>query len=194
LLLLAPVAFAQDQLVYPDTDDNDASWVNNAGTACNATTCDDDIDEAAASPDNNVLSTITTGDTTLIGFATPSSSPSTAAAAQAFEIVMSRCTEATPGVEDAGGTDPTYDLSLYCNGSSVTTLATGVTVTSLDQADKYTWQLTGACASDGSDVEAFVTVTRAGGGGNRRYPCIETIEWEVTYASASTRQRIIHVE
>ena len=175
-----------DQDLPPTTCLDCASWTGAV------TDVDEDPDGGG---DNAIQTTTTNNDDWRVGFDPPSSNPDTGTDAQAFELLISKCTNATPGVEDAGGSDPTVDVEVYCNGSQDQVLAEAVVITGDDQSVRQVWTFSTAnCSSDGSDVELLVQVHRAGGGGNRRYPCIEASEWEVTHAAAGPSPTIIVVE
>jgi hypothetical protein len=184
-LLIAAPAFGQvSENVIPDNDNNDANWrLDNGGTACNSADCAAEIDEDPASPDGLEPNTDTNNDAWLISFATPSTCTAPSGT-QTFDTVMSRC--ATGGVETSGGSDPTYDIALFCGGVSKATIATAVTITALDQRTAHTWTWDATCTI--ANVEAQITIHRLGGGGSRRYPCVEAIEWECEQPAASTRR------
>jgi hypothetical protein len=186
LLLAAPLSAQVSENVIPDNDNNDANWrLDNGGTACSSADCAAEIDESPASPDGLEPNTATNNDAWLISFATPSTCTAPGGT-QTFDTVMSRCT--TGGVEAAGGTDPNYDIAISCNGVTQATIASVVTISSVDQRTAHTWAWDTDCASDGSDVEVLITIRRAGGGDNRRYPCVEAIEWECEQPAAGGRR------
>jgi hypothetical protein len=195
LLLLAAPLVAQDQSLAPDDASADTTWQpdNNAdctATDCGTDTCEDHVGTAPPSDDDVVLTTATNNDVMVFDFPTPSANPATTASAQNFDIIMSRCTEGC--VEAAAGTDPNFDLEMLCSGVSKTTIFSAQSITTLDERDATnTWTYTpdGDCDAAGANVQMRITIHRAGGGGNRRYPCIEEVEWEVTHAVASTRSR-----
>jgi hypothetical protein len=198
LLLLFPLsAFAQDQVLNPDGDEENAAFRINGGgvcsTRCDAFACDTQVDEGHASPDGNIVTQGgAAGQTMFFDFPTPSANPSTSAGAQNFDITVSRCDSVCD--ESAGGTDPTYDIAILCNGVLKTTINTAVTITGLDQNDAtnaWTFTSDGDCPADGSTVQVRFTSGRAGGGGSRRWACIEAVTWDVTHASAATAQAIV---
>lgn len=198
LLLLVPVAgFAQDQTLPPTSDLVDSAAMFNStstcATACSTTDCAAAIDELPSIDGVTVTAIATTGDRTMrVTFDTPSSDPSATADAQTMDIRISRCVVAC--TEATGGTNPTATAEVYCNGSLHQTLYTAVAITGLDQDQSTTWTHGGACATDGSDVELRLTVLHAGGGGNRRWSCIEAVEWEVTHATAGRSRRFMSLK
>jgi hypothetical protein len=185
LLLVALPAFGQvSENVIPDNDNGEANWrLDNGGTACSSADCAAEIDESPASPDGLEPNTATNNDAWLISFATPSTC-TVPSGTQTFDTVISRCTEA--GVETTGGTNPNYDIDLFCGGVSKASIASAVTVSTEDQRTAHTWTWDATCTID--NVEVQITAHRAGGGGNRRYPCVEAIEWECEQPAASTRR------
>lgn len=186
LLFSCSLCLAQDASLAPDGDSNNANWTSSsAASTCNSAACDDDLDESPQSTDNNVVYTSTDGSFIWFDFPTPASSPSTSTNAQTFDIATSECNGST---ESLGSGIPTYDISLYCNGSSVSAIATGQSITALNENDTHPFTFnSGSCASDGSDVQVAISQTCNGGGPNARCICIESVEWEVTYASGRNR-------
>lgn len=189
------IAGAQDQVLQPDGEDNPTDVFTDAcTTACNAAACDDDVDEGQGSADGLEVSTTTQNATIQFDFPTPSSAPGEGASAQAFDLVMSRCDDDASCTERTGGTDPAFSAEVRCNGTIITggTLFSGQAITTTDQLHTGTWTFnTTDCASDGSDVQVFVTLTRAGGGANRNYACIEAIDWDVTWAAVAEEMMVI---
>ena len=195
LLLFPLVSFAQDENRIPDDDDEENSWRIENGSdctanACNAADCHLRVDELPASPDGELTATDIDANSIRFGFQNPTSNPSEAANAQAFEIVVSKCKTC---VENAAGADPNYDIFMACNGTDKETIATNQTVTGLDQTTTWNWTFTadGDCTANGSTVQVKITNHQNGSGGNRRHVCIETLEWEVTHASAAARRLFI---
>ena len=192
LLLLPSLALAQDQNLAPTGDYNDADFrLNDGGTACDTAACETEVDESPASPDGLEVNTGTNNASIIFNMDDPSDNPSGVTDAQTIQIISSRCTEA--GVETSGGTNPNFDLYVSCGGSDHQTLVTAQTQSGIDQDNSYNWTFGGSCAADGTDVEVRFVAHRAGGGGNRRYPCIEAIEWEVTHAAAGGARRRVWV-
>lgn len=189
LLLAAPLA-AQDESLAPDGDEETADFrIGNAAdctaAACNATACDDEVDELPASPDGNIAVTVLDGRSIYFDFPTPSSSPSTTASAQNFDVTISKCNASC--VENAGGGEPTYDIAILCAGVLKTTIASAVAVAGSDQNDTsntWTFASDGDCSADGSTVQVEITSNRGGAGGGTRHVCVEAVEWEVTHAAA----------
>ena len=195
LLLLAAPLVAQDQSLAPDDDRETGTWEVGAascgGAACNAAACDDEVDELPASPDGNIAATITNNAAMWFDFPTPSSNPSTSAAAQNFDITVSRCGDEAGANQCSpltGGNDPSYDIAIMCGNVVKTTIATSVDVTGLDQNDSSnTWTFTsdGDCNADGSTVRVRIkNIRSAGAAADRRDVCIEAVAWDVTHVSA----------
>ena len=194
--LVSP-ALAQDESLAPDGDEENANWFQDDNTACTASlqcdtvACDASINELPASPDDVVVATITNNNTIFFDFPTPTANPSTVLNDQAFEVVVSRCTGSC--VEDAGGTNPNYDLVRFCNGVNKGDIVTGQAVSSLDQLLTHTWTHTtdGDCDAAGANVQIGIQNHQAGGGGNRRHVCVEAFEWEVTHAVAGGEEMMV---
>ena len=189
-LLAAPLA-AQDQSLGPDGDSGTSTiFEDNCSTGCNTGQCWDDINEAYASSDDVMTRTVTNGATIIYDFPTPSANPSTSTDAQSLDIEVSRCDDDASCTERTGGSDPSFSLAIYCNGSPLTTpqvLFSGQAVTGIDQTHAgttFTFDTTD-CATDGSDLQVFVTYTRSGGSAaNRNWACVDVIEWNVTHGAA----------
>lgn len=182
-LLLPSLAMAQDQVLAPNAEAHSANWNHdNQGTSCTGSDCFVEIDEASGSPDGLEINTVISGAIYVGDFPTPSSSPSTDTDAQTFVLVSSSCNAA--GEEDDGGTNPNFSLNVNCNGVDVLTLATATTIVGLDQVNSYDFTFDDVqCAADGSDLAMRFLAGQAGGGGNRRWGCIEAMEWEVTHGA-----------
>lgn len=191
LLLAAPLA-AQDQNLGPDGEDGPVLWfLTDGGTTCNTAACDAEVNELASAPDDAEVNTATNNGVILFDFPTPSADPDSGTDAQTFQVISDRCNAS--GSVQSGGTDPNFDLELWCNGSKIgADLVTGQVISDVtNQSNSFTWTLTGGCASNGSDVQVLWQNHQAGGGGNRRHSCIDVIEWEVTHASASNEFMLI---
>jgi hypothetical protein len=51
------------------------------------------------------------------------------------------------------------------------------------------------CAADGSDLQMLYTFTRSGGSAaNRNWPCVDTIEWNVTHAAGGAERRVVIID
>lgn len=201
LLLVAAPAWAQDQELTPDGENNPTDvFADNCTTACNATTCNTDVDEPFASSDDVENKSITNNATILYDFPTPSANPDTGTNQQSIDIEVSRCDDDAGCTERTGGTDPTYTVEVYCNGSALTTpqvIQSAVAVTGLDQtATNVTFTFdTTDCAADGSDLQMLYTFGQSSGSpANRNWPCIDVIEWNVTHASGGPTPVLIVVE
>jgi hypothetical protein len=177
-LVAAPLA-AQDQVVPPTGTAESAQ--NSCTTSTAHGTCDEGVpgggdwctaSTCAASPTNST--------SWRFSFDTPSSPPSFGADAQTLAAYVRSCA--------ANGTNPTCRLDLYCAGALVETGAEQAVSTAATITETVT--LTGACASDGSDVEARVVCTASGGTpSGRRTGELDAVEWRVTFAPVSTRSR-----
>ena len=196
LLLLLPMgALAQDETLSPDSDEEDSTWLNEAGTACNAVACDDDVDEDSTAPDDNEVRTGTDAAEIFFGFPTPSSNPSTTASAQVFVAVMDRSNAAGSTCAATGGSTPTYDIEVYCNGSLDQVIATAVAIASASQLTNHSWTFSDTnCATDGSDVQVNIQSHEVGAGGGERRACIDTLEWEVTHVSVGRSRRFLSLK
>jgi hypothetical protein len=140
--------------VRPNALQNNTNWT---GTAA-------DIDEdVGGTYDGNLVYTSTNGATVEVLFDTSSGNPTTGANEQAINICVTRTSDASPGTEDAGGNDPSYTLEVSTDdGTEWTTLATGVSVTTLDQVDSYnfTYPVGTGDPTDGSQVAIRLTSSR----------------------------------
>ncbi len=197
LLCCSSVLLAQDQSLGPDGE-NDPTTVGQGNdtnctvTFCDAADCHLDVDEDPASPTSTELVTETAADTIKFTFPTPSANVSTVTDDQNVDVNFTRASTAC--VEASGGTNPTYTLTLFCNGVSKLAIATNTAITGLDQRDAsntFTYTTDGDCDAAGANVEIQVTLNRAGGGGNRRHAALNTIQWEVTHAVAGRTRRFI---
>jgi hypothetical protein len=177
-LIATPLA-AQDQ-VLPPTGTGE-SVANSCLIAVAHLTCDEGVpgggdwctaSTCAANPTNST--------SWRFNFFTPSSSPSLATNAQTLAAYVRSCA--------AGGSNPTCRLDLYCAGALVQTGSEQAVSTAATITQSVT--ITGACASDGSDVEARVVCTVSGGTpSGRRTGELDAVEWRVTFAPLSTRSR-----
>lgn len=170
----------------PDADaTNPTDVFNNAcATACSTADCRLDIDEDPdAAEDELEVSSKTDNATIRFDFPTPSGDPSTATDGQTFDLTMSRCDDDSSCTEGTGGNDPDFNLDVYCNGTLDVNMFSKSKVTGVDQAFSGTWTFDDVnCAADGSDLQAHFTFGESGGpAASHRWPCIENIEWEVTF-------------
>lgn len=187
-LLALPVA-AQDETLQPDAENNPSTVLNDScSTACNATTCDDDVDEGQGSADGLEVSTLTNNASIIFDFPNPASNPS---GSQTMDLVMSRCDDDASCTERTAGTDPPFSAWITCNGTDDTQIFNAQAVTTTDELHQGAFTFPAACAADGSDLGVRILLARAGGGGNRNYSCIEAVDWDVTWASATTPQVIV---
>jgi hypothetical protein len=177
-LIATPLA-AQDQVLPPTGTGESAQ--NSCTTSTAHGTCDEGVpgggdwctaSTCAANPTNST--------SWRFSFDTPSSAPSFGADAQTLAAYVRSCA--------TNGTNPTCRLDLYCAGALVETGAEQAVSTAATITETVT--LTGACASDGSDVEARVVCTASGGTpSSRRTGELDAVEWRVTFAPVSTRSR-----
>lgn len=193
LLLAAPLA-AQDESLPPDGNSSTSGWglsSDACATRCNTAACHDEIDEGIGASDNLFVGMPSNNTLIRYTFPTPSATPSTAASAQSFRVVHTKCT--TGCAEDTGGSDPTYTIALVCAGVTKATLASGVSITAADDDDTHAFTYTpdGDCDAAGANVEAAITGAFVGGGASRRTPCTDILVWQVTHASAAARRVIV---
>lgn len=188
LLAACTLAMAADEELAPTGENGNSSWWSQGSSSnpCSTSSCELDVDEDPdGTPDGNIVATQTDSSFLVFDFNTPGDTPATGTDAQAFHVLMSECDDTSPMTESVGSGVPTYDIYLYCNGSSVSAIATGVAINSQDQSTVHTWTMNlGSCAADGSDVQVGISQTANGGGPNKRWGCIEALEWEVTYTVA----------
>ena len=151
------------------------------GESCLSGNCYLSVDESPQSPDGILAASTRSPEIEHFGFPVPAASPSLATNAQVFEVVMTRCD--VDCLEAAGGTDPTYDIRFSCLGVLKETIATGIPITSLGQVDRHAFTFVSDvnCAADGGTVELGIVVHNAGAGGDLRRPCVDVVEFEVTY-------------
>lgn len=147
-------------------------------TQTNLTGAVTDIDESPDSPDGVWLNEVDDALDTIchVSFGTPTGNPTTGAGLQSFRIYCRRSTT-------TGGNDPDLDIALYENGTLVSTLQTGVAITSLTgQLVTATWDASLLGTTDGSLVELYLIGNRSGGGPSaRRTVEFDAVEWAVDY-------------
>ena len=91
---------------------------------------------------------------------------------------------------------PQIRLDAYCNGTLVESGSLAAIAWNGGDGTVVTeaWTFTGACASDGSDVEILVFCDSAGGAPGARVGCdFDAIEWRATVAAPPTRSRAVVV-
>lgn len=136
-----------------------------------------DVDDDPDSPDGLWLAGGDDGTDTICtaSFPTPTGNPTTGAGLQEFRVLCRKFI--------TGGTDPTLDIAVYENGTLVSTISTGTSITSESgQVVAATWDATILGTADGSLVEIRVTGQRSGGSpGDRRSVEFGALEWNVTY-------------
>ena len=178
-----PFARGTDQLLSPD----DASaavavaWRDDNGSDCTGENCftyacEANVDEDPASPDGNLVATnAVSDDTQRFLFPTPVCNPSTLTGDQFVRVMMSRCATC---VEDSGGDDPNYDVSLSCAGTFKFNIATGVDVTGLDQVSlhSFTYTTDAQCDAAGANIEIGINNNSSAD----REVCLEAIQLGVT--------------
>lgn len=206
LLFVAAPAWAQDEDLAPNGENNPSDVYDNGGTnACNTVACDDEIDEDpdSAVDDLEVCFHTNTSATIRFDFPVPANAPDTGTNAQTVHLIMDRSEDGDAGgdsgtscVEDTGGNDPSFSLELYCNDTATGTLVwSGQNITATDQSWSSTFTYPGACATDGSDLQFHVTLIRSGGSPSaRRWAAIEAMEWEVTWAATGRTRRMLHAD
>ena len=141
-----------------------------------------DVQDDPDSPDSNWLTADDDGTDTDVRFSfpTPSADPNTGAGLQEFRLWVRVGTE-------AGGNTPTLDIHLWENGSLVSTLATGISITNYTgEIVSQTWDATLLGTADGSVVELRLVGQRSGGApGGRRTVEFGAVEWNVDYTPAA---------
>ncbi len=179
---------AQDQTLQPNAENNPGDIFNDAcSSPCNTVACDDDVDEGQAGTDNLEVSTTTRDSSITFEFPTPSANPSTAAGAQAMDIVMSRCDDDASCSERSGGADPPFSAWITCNGADAVQIFTQDVITSVDQLKTAAFTIPGACAADGSNMGVRIQLGRSGGNpSNRNFACIEAVDWDVTHGAGNS--------
>lgn len=137
-----------------------------------------DIDESVDSPDSNWLVSVDDGlNTTMrVSFPTPTGDPTTGAGLQTMRLWVRRS-------QVAGGNSPTLAVNLWENGSDVSTLVTGQSITNLTgEMLTLTWDASSLSLATGADVEIYAVGSRSGGaGGDRRTVEFGAVEWNVEY-------------
>jgi len=132
-----------------------------------------DIDDDPDSPDASWLTTTEGGASDLrTSFPTPSSDSAVGADLQENRWQVRK--------NAAGGNDPAYSAELWENGALVSTLASGLTVSSTAGIiGSATWNASLLAAANGSNVELRLVQTggHTGNPNNRRYLEIGAVEW-----------------
>lgn len=142
------------------------------------------IDDDPDSPDGNWLThdDATDNKTLLASFASPTGgNPTAGADLQEFRVLLRKVNSA--GTPDAGGGDPAYSIYLYEEGAEQSLLGSAGTITTTGEVVSRTWDASGLAGIDGSQVEIYVTVDKAGGGPNQRWGEIGAIEWNATVSA-----------
>ena len=138
-----------------------------------------DIDDDPLSPDGLWLAGGDDGtDTTLrVTFPSPATDLNTGAGLQTFQVWCRAF------VDDTG--NPTVDIELWENGSQVSILSTGTTITSsTGQLVSATWDATLLSAVSGANVELYVIGHRSGGSpGARRSVEFGAVDWIADHAA-----------
>jgi len=165
-----------------------ATETNTTCTTANAhTTLDDDPD----APGGDWCSADSDGVTVTIrtNMATPVDSDpvSTASEAQKVDVYVR-------GSKASGNGTPTLQIDYYCNGSLVESDTSNTVNSGTGEKLSATFTHTGACASDGSDVEILIQCAPNGGVPNEKTCDFDAVEWEATTAVApSARQRAVTI-
>jgi len=130
--------------------------------------------------DASWLTTTGTGSELNVSFPSPTGNPTTGVGLQTFRIIVRK--------NATGGGDPTIDeMSLYENGTLVTTLLSNQVVTSTTgQTVSVTWDASALGTADGSLVEAHIITSKGGGGPNERNVEYGYVAWDVEYDSVVT--------
>ena len=171
---LAPDSDTENSAVFGLGDGTDCT----DDTACDATDCEDAVDEDPESKDSNFLIADSDNDTMYFGFPTPATAPSLAVGAQTFQITLSR----GDGSDCSTGTgDSQYGVRMYCGTSFLINLFRGFRVHGDDQIARFSWTFpnSGFCENDGSNVRLrFESIDLTA---QPWRPIIEAVEWEVGY-------------
>lgn len=182
ILLLAAPALAQDETLEPNAT---SSETNSDCTTANAHTRLSDNSDATLCDGGNANSS--ENYLLRLDFPTPLSAPSTVTDDQEFQCRVQK--------SSSGGGTPTVRLDFFCNGVLVESGAEqDVTSTSpVEFSELFTFS-TGSCASDGSDAQIEVDVSRTGGspGGRKSVDSIDC-DWDVTHAPAASRRRVLWI-
>jgi len=134
-----------------------------------------DIQDDPDSPDANWLTaTSPQVDTALrVSFPTPTGDPITGAGLQEFRWWVRHNSQ-------PGGSDPTYVVHLYENGSDLGQIASGSIASGTGEIISATWDAVSLGTSDGSLVEAYIYGTVV----KKSTVEIGAVEWNVTYDAA----------
>jgi len=138
-----------------------------------------DIDEDPDSPDANWMEAVLDSNNTVcrVGFPTPSGNLDPATDAQEFRIWVRKSA--------TGGGTPDVAIVLYENGTAVSTLVSGVSITSESgQLVSVLWDADLLADLSGVDVECLVQGNSAGGGPNERSVDVGAVEWNAEVAAA----------
>ena len=137
------------------------------------------IQDDPDSPDGNWLTADSNNANSVcrVSFPTPTGNPTTGAGLQEFRC-WARLT--------ANGTACSYDISLYENGTLVSSLATGSLTSTTGQILAATWDASLLGTADGSLVEVELTVTKSGGAPSSRTTGeVGAAEWNVDYSAGT---------
>lgn len=192
-LMVALPAFAQDEELGPNDENDSTNTENEAGTACSSADCHLDVDDDPDSTDGNDVCTNTNNASIRFDLQDPSANPDTGTDAQSIDLVMTTTAAGSnPCPEDAGGNAPTFSLELYCNDSATGVIPfSGVTITGIDTSYGADFTFPGACNADGSDLQFHFTLGRSSGSApDRRFAGIEAIEWDVIHATGGRTRRM----
>lgn len=144
-----------------------------------------DVNNTISGSDGVFLQGVDDGTDTVVRaeFPTPTGNPTVGADLQTFRI---RCRRSTT----SGGNNPTLDVSLYENDSLVSSLQTGISITSTSgQIVEVSWNASLLGSADGSQVEVHLVGNRSGGSpSSRRTVEFDEIEWLVEYSVGGARR------
>lgn len=194
IALLAVAARAQDEALAPD-----GTSANDGSTSCDTNphlTVDDDPD----SPDGNASCSAgvncdgwcaadnnNTNWSMTLTMPTPSSALDTSADAQEIKLYVKNFDEGQSG-------DPTIRVDIY-DGTGCADIHESGAETTLTDAGfpaTYTELWTAAGISAAADICVQIVCTKSGGSPGARNSCdLDAIEWNVTWAAASGRRRVI---
>jgi hypothetical protein len=138
-----------------------------------------DIQDDPDSPDSNWLTATSDGSDTMlrVSFPTPTGDPTTGAGLQEFRWWVRN-------TANAGGSDPTYVIHLYENGSDLGQIASGSVASGTGEIISATWNASSLGTSDGSLVEAYIYGTVV----KKDSLEIGAVEWNVTYDTGTTHE------
>jgi hypothetical protein len=135
-----------------------------------------DLQDDPDSPDSNWLTATSDGSDTMlrVSFPTPSGNPTSGAGLQEFRWWVRN-------TSNGGGSDPTYVVHLYENGSDLGQIASGSVASGTGEILSATWNANLLGTSDGSLVEAYIYGTVV----KKDSLEIGAAEWNVTYNSGT---------